>query len=321
MKRILKNEPLSKKAREALDFLLGIPEEDRMVIKNDLEYLRNFRMGFNSFMEEQIEQTGMSFGKTVENISGTETVRIMPPEIQDKLTVKVIYVHGGCFAFGDSKTYCSIPIQLAALGGFEVISVNYSLSPEAVFPEAVDEITGVYRSLLESGDTPDRIFFAGDSAGGNLVCASILRMKDLGIPVPAGAVLFSPWVDLNEFPNEDVFLEINGKKTLLDPVVPAENLRVSIDMYLKGENTVNPHISPVYGDFGGFPPVHITVGHRELLLKDSLELAERLDEYGCDVTLLEYENMWHVFTADSTLPEARESIFHVIGFIKDKMIQ
>ena len=306
MKKILKEGKMSEKAKEALDILLAIPENERMTITKDRNQIISFRKGFNEFMEEQIELSGMDFKKSVEEISGIEVYRFYSDEKKDASNKKIIYIHGGCFVFGDASSYCSIPIQLLNYGGFELYSVNYSLSPEIIFPKALDELEEVYTGLLSKGISPENICVMGDSAGGNLACSLILKLKENAKPLPGCMVCFSPWTDLTEIPSTDLYVENEGKKEYFDPVVSAVSIVNSADLYIKNYDRENPLISPVFGEYDEFPPSLIIAGERELLYEDSEKLVNKMEKDGCDVEFLVYKNMWHVFAGDSTLPETKE---------------
>ena len=199
----------------------------------------------------------------------------------------LLYLHGGAYCVGSSRTHRAITGRLALRAGARLFAADYRLAPEHPFPAAVDDAVAAYRGLLAAGHLPGRIVIAGDSAGGGLAVATALHLRELGVPLPGGLVLFSPWVDLRDIPR---------------PHPPAGDIMIAepwvqecARFYLAGRDAADPLASPIAADLRGLPRTLIQVGHDEILLEDSRRLQAALAAAGVPVVLEEYPRRWHVF--------------------------
>lgn len=204
---------------------------------------------------------------------------------------KVLYFHGGGYVSGSADTHRGFASQIAAELRAELTSVNYRLAPESPFPAAVLDGVSAYRTMVESGIDPKEIVIAGDSAGGGLTLATILKARDLGLPLPAGLVVMSPWVDLTS--SGESYIALAG----VDGLVSHESIEFAKQAYLGGQDPRDPIASPVFSDLNNMPPLLIQVGAKEMLLSDATALAERAGLANVDVTLEVYADMSHVFQA------------------------
>ena len=195
---------------------------------------------------------------------------------------------------------------LAVETGRKVLAVAYRLAPEHPFPAAVEDAINAYKYLIDEGYT--RISFAGESAGGGLIFALCLKLKELGLPQPDKLVSISPWTDLN-FTGES---HITNRKK--DPTLSVKALRVAAKAYADGQAD-NPLVSPIYGDLTGLPCSLIFAGSHELLLDDARMLAARLCECGCDSELIIEEGLWHVYVLFK-IPEARKALKKIAAFLE-----
>jgi acetyl esterase/lipase len=189
--------------------------------------------------------------------------------------------------------------------------LDYRLAPEHPFPAAVDDAVAAFRELVAGGVDPAAIALAGDSAGGGLVLATLLALREAGDPLPAVGVCLSPWVDLAQ--TGDSYERLAD----VDPMISRDSLKVMADAYLAGADPTTPLASPQYGDLRGLPPLLIEVGERESLLDEGVAVAERARDAGVDVTLRRWPEMIHVFQlfpAD-LVPEAAESVSGVAAFL------
>lgn len=222
----------------------------------------------------------------------------------------ILYCHGGGYTSGSFRYARSITNKLASSTSMDVLSFDYRLAPEAPFPAVLEDALNVWNYLMYHGYGARDIIIAGDSAGGNLALTLTLKLKEQGRLLPRGLILFSPWTDLT----------MSGKshkeKAELDPILTAEYLQRCIESYAPEMELKNPYLSPLFGDFTGFPPTYIQVGTNEILLSDSSKLRKRLQEYHVSVRMEDYPGMWHVFQM-SPLKTAYHAMDQVAEFIFD----
>lgn len=200
--------------------------------------------------------------------------------------------------------------------GVRGLSVDYRLAPEHPFPAAVEDAKSVFLGLLENGYEPNQIALTGDSAGGGLALAATLALKQEGKPLPGAIAVISPGIlDMKVFGDTWTTLAAS------DPFLPEDELLPNIVKYSGETSRDNPLMSPLYGDYEGFPPLLIQVGTRELLLSDSVRLAREARKAGVDVTLDVWEGMWHVWHMTwPEIPEAREACMEIADFLKQHVI-
>ncbi len=223
----------------------------------------------------------------------------------------VLYLHGGGYVLGSVNSHRDMIARLSAAASVRALGLNYRLAPESPFPAAVDDAVAAYRWLLEQGIAPGRVAIAGDSAGGGLTAATLLAIRDRALPRPAAGVLLSPWVDL-----EGTGESMNGG-VADDPMVRKELVAAMAPPYLAGADPKTPLASPLHADLRGLPPLLIQVGRREVLLDDSLRLAQKAQRAGVDVTLEVWPGMIHVWQIfASELEEGRDAIERIGVFVK-----
>lgn len=224
----------------------------------------------------------------------------------------ILHVHGGGYVHGFKNRYRMLAGIYSEIGkGASVLSVDYRVAPEDPFPAAMFDVIDAYEWLLKNGYKPKDIIFAGDSAGGGLIMSVCHNLKDNKRPLPSGIVAMSPWTDLTASGDsyEDNF------KT--DPVFGnnRDGLIFKNPYYIDSDPS-DPYISPLFGDFKGFPPMLIQVGTQEMLLSDSRSVAKKAKEAGVKVRLTEYEGMFHVFQLATTMmPESKRAWVEVGKFL------
>ena len=226
----------------------------------------------------------------------------------------VLYLHGGGYVIGSIGTHRELAGRISAASGARCLVIDYRLGPEHPFPAAVDDATAAYRWLIAAGFSPGKLAIAGDSAGGGLTVATLLALRDAGVPLPATGVCISPWVDL-EGTGESM-----TTKAALDPMVQREPLLQMAQLYLGGADPRGPLASPLFGELRGLPPLLIQVGTAETLLDDSTRLAQRAREAGVEVELEAWPDMihvWHAFAA--LIPEGREAIERIVVHLKKRL--
>jgi acetyl esterase/lipase len=222
----------------------------------------------------------------------------------------MLYLHGGGYIACAPKTYRSITGAYANRG-LDVFVPDYHLAPEHPFPAAVDDGLAAYKGLLDSGVAPGRLSISGDSAGGGLSLATLLAAKAAGLPMPASAIVFSPWTDL-AITGDTVRTNLQR-----DPMLAGNLLQDGAAFYLNGADARNPLASPLYGDLAGLPPLLIHVGEAEVLRDDATRFAARAKDAGVAVTLKIWDGMphvWHLF--QFMLPEARAAMDEAAAFAK-----
>jgi monoterpene epsilon-lactone hydrolase len=227
---------------------------------------------------------------------------------QDKA---ILYFHGGGFRIGSVASHRDLIAQIAVASRCRVLAMNYRLAPEHRFPAALEDALAAYDWLLRQGQKPANIAFAGDSAGGNLALAAMLALRERQRPLPAAAVLMSPWTDLAATGPSYV------SRAEADPIHQRPMILALAKNYLGGQgDPCDPLVSPLYADLADLPPLLIQVGDRETVLDDSVRLADKARAAGVEVDLQVWEGMIHVFQMfGAELPEAHRAIAEIAGFI------
>jgi len=223
----------------------------------------------------------------------------------------ILYFHGGGFRIGSIASHRDLMAQIAVASGCRVLAINYRLAPEHRFPAALDDALAAYDWMIGRGLQPADIAFAGDSAGGNLVLATMLALREAGRPLPAAAALMSPWTDLAATGVSYV------TRAEADPIHQRQMILALAKNYLGGEGDPrDPLVSPLYADLEGLPPLMIQVGDRETVLDDSVMLVDKARAAGVDVELQVWDGMIHVFQMfGAELPEAHRAIADIAGFL------
>lgn len=225
-------------------------------------------------------------------------------------TRTVLYLHGGGYVIGSLNTHRRLAYDMSAAADARVLVIDYRMGPENPFPAAIDDAVAAYQWLLGQGIAVSNIAISGDSAGGGLTMATLLKLKQDGIAMPACAVPISPWVDLEGVGETMTTLDA------VDPMVRKPGLLRMADFYLNGADAKNPLASPMHGDLSGLPPLLIQVGTRETLLDDARRLHRKALADGVRSSLEECGGMihvWHLFAP--MLSEGRDAIGRAGAFI------
>ena len=222
----------------------------------------------------------------------------------------ILHCHGGGYSTGSCLYARTLTSKLAASTSMDVLCFNYRLAPEHPYPAAPEDAMKAWNYLMLLGYGARDVILTGDSAGGNLALSLMLRLKQEGRLLPRGLVLMSPWTDLTS--SGESFLE----KAELDPVLTNAYIDSMIKAYAPGEELTDPRISPLFGDFTGFPPVYIQVGENEILLSDSARLHQAVVEANVPVRMDIFPGMWHVFQM-SPMKAARTAMDKNAEFIYD----
>ena len=227
----------------------------------------------------------------------------------------ILYFHGGGFRIGSVASHRDLIARIALASGCRVLAINYRLAPEHRFPAALDDALVAYGWMLDRGLKPDSVVFAGDSAGGNLVLAAMLALRERGLPLPIAAALMSPWTDLAATGTSYV------TRAEVDPIHQRPMILALAKNYLGGQgDPCDPLVSPLYADLRDLPPLLIQVGDRETVLDDSVMFADLARAAGVDVHLEVWDGMIHVFQMfGAELSEAHRAIASIAGFLNQHL--
>jgi epsilon-lactone hydrolase len=222
----------------------------------------------------------------------------------------IFYTHGGGYVSGSCADHRMHVAKFVKDTGVGALLYEYRLAPEHPFPAAVEDTLVAYRWLLAQGVTADNIIIAGESAGGGLCLATLLALRDQGLPLPVAGVALSPWIDLN--------CTASSYQTKAKRDISFEGSWTVWGKYYAGEGErTHPWMSPLYGDLQGLPPLLIVVGTDEIMLDDARAFARKAKEAQAEVTLGEWEGMVHCFPLFAPLiPEATEAWAQICTFIR-----
>ncbi|MFX0167578.1 MAG: alpha/beta hydrolase [Candidatus Hodarchaeota archaeon] len=278
---------------------------------NDISSRRRVKESRN-FMENSVVIGEFPKDAIIEEITvnGISSVWITSPNaLKDHV---VLYLHGGGYISGSINSHKDLGARISLASESRVLLIEYRLAPEYPYPAALEDAVAAYKWLIDiEGINPKKIIIGGESAGGGLTAATLLKLRDLDISLPVAAFLLSPWTDL----------EMTGdsfrKNKRLDPVINASEAYFFADLYLGDNDPKNPYISPLYGDLKELPPLLIQVGSAEIILDDSTRFAEMAKVAGVEVTLEVWEDMVHGFHLFAAItPEGQQAIEKIGEFIQ-----
>jgi acetyl esterase/lipase len=267
---------------------------------------------------EQCEEGAKRFGKMPAGIAvlpamidNLKAEWIMPAQATKEKVI--FFVHGGGYVSGscsDHRIHVSKFVKGANIGA---LLFEYRLAPEHPFPAALDDSVNAYQWLLSQGVLSSNVVFAGDSAGGGLCLATLLALRDKGLPLPAAAVALSPWTDLR---CTGASYRKNAGKCL-----SPDGTWTAFSKHYAGDHDPGlPGMSPLYGDLRGLPPLLIFAGEDEILLDDSVRLAEKAKDAGVDVTLRVGKGLFHCYPVCAPLfPEATQAMDEICSFLKNHL--
>lgn len=226
----------------------------------------------------------------------------------------VLYFHGGGFVMGNARSHRNIVGNFVKHLGIKALVFDYRLAPEHPAPAAVNDSAAIYCWLLEQGFKPENIAFAGDSAGGGIALATLLKCRDDGIPLPGVCAVFSPCTDMT------ISGESHKTREKSDPCTPKGANETYTGYYVGDGNPRHPYASPLFGDLTGLPPIIIQVGNNETLRDDSTCYAKKAKESGVDIQFKIWKGMFHSFPLLAPMfPEASEALEEVCQFIRKKL--
>ncbi len=288
-----------------------------VLVKSYLGLVRSFRRGRALTLTDQrerLEHFAQNF--KIPALVQIEPVRvgkiaaewIIPHEIRQSAVV--YYLHGGAYCAGSLNTHRAFLGNLALVCGCKVLIIDYRLAPENPFPAALDDAYQAYRWLIEH-HSAQKIIVAGDSAGGGLTLALMLKLRDDSIDLPAAGVLMAPWANLTC--DDENYQKVGKKDVLLDQ----DRLKRNARMYAGDEDLKNPLISPIFANLSNLPPILIQVGTHDLLLGDARRIAANIEKNEGSVELSIWEKMMHGWQIlGNMLPESHKAIWKINRFIE-----
>jgi len=248
----------------------------------------------------------------VKSVIAGVTVREIAPASLDaaKASKLLINLHGGGYVLNGGEASTGEAVLGAHYSGMKVISVDYRMAPDHPFPAAVDDAVAVWRAVIADRD-PASVGVFGTSAGGGLTLALVMKLKALGLPLPGALAPSTPWTDLTGASDSyAVNAEVDGIFSSFDTVGKS-----MAALYAGAVGVTNPLVSPIFGDFAGFPPTILTTGTRDILLSDTVRAYRALRAAGVEARLEVHEAMSHaeyIYAFDS--PESAVAFNDIAAF-------
>lgn len=228
----------------------------------------------------------------------------------DKPKATILYLHGGGYVLGSANSYRELLARIARSCKARVIAVDYRLAPEHPFPAALDDCHAAYRTMIDHGFDPGSLFVAGDSSGGALAVATLVAVRDGGGVLPRGAILLSPWVDLE---SAHPSIALNASFDWGD----GHYLRHWSTQYLDGADARDPRASPLHADLAGLPRLLVQVGTAELLHDEVIAFADKARARGVDVDLRASPEMVHGWMLlNGVFAQAQDSVEAIADFVR-----
>ncbi|MBV8242310.1 MAG: alpha/beta hydrolase [Hyphomicrobiales bacterium] len=235
------------------------------------------------------------------------TPKEIPPANRNRL---LVHVHGGGYVYNPGEAGTAEATLMAAYGGFKVISFDYRMPPDYPYPAAMDDAMAVWKAAIKLQD-PRNMAILGTSTGGGMTLAMILRAKQEGLPLPAAIAPGTPWSDLTE--TGDTYKTNEWLDNIL--VSYSGYLSHAAQLYANGHDLKDPQLSPIYGDFTGFPPAILTSGTRDLFLSLTVLTHRKLRRAGVEADLQVFEGMSHAqYIFDPYAPETKETFTEIARF-------
>ncbi len=232
----------------------------------------------------------------------------LPAENRDRL---LLHLHGGGYVFFPGEAGAGEAMLMAGYGGFRCVSVDYRMAPDFPFPAALDDVVAVWRALLAAND-PRRMGIFGSSAGGGLTLALLLRASAEGLALPGAIAPGTPWSDLTSAGNS---IRANA---YVDNVLVSYSgwAGAAASLYAAGRDLSDPLLSPINGDFHGFPPAMLTSGTRDLFLSNTVRTHRKLRQAGVAAELQIFEGQSHAQFLTPFVPETEEAFGELARFFE-----
>jgi len=250
-------------------------------------------------------------GSREEIIAGMKAEWLIPAGAQPEKVI--LYVHGGGYVSGSCHDHRVLVSRFAKTVAVTTLLYEYRLAPEDPFPAALDDSVRMYRWLIDSGKKPENILIAGESAGGGLVVALLLALREQSVPLPAAAVAISPWLDLTC--SGESYRTKNSVSA-----APLNSWTVFSKYYTASADATDPLISPLFGELKGLPPLFINTGADDELIDESRLFCKKAKETGVEITFREGKGMLHCYPLLAPMfREAVEAMDEIALFIKKQL--
>ena len=254
----------------------------------------------------------LSVSVELDTIEGVNVYHVTPAEVdtshEDHLFV---YVHGGAFVLNAGEAGTAEAILIAHRAKMRVLSIDYRMPPQYPAPTGRDDVMAVYQHLLKQRST-GLIALGGSSGGGNLIMGMVQHLIELGVDLPGALYLGTPGADMSK--TGDSYYINEGVDRVLatyDGFVEAASR-----LYANGRDLKDPLVSPLYGDFHGFPPTFLITGTRDLLLSATVRTHIKLRQAGVVADILVYEGMSHGdYGVEATAPESQHAYAELNAFL------
>lgn len=294
----------------ALSELAAPPDTDDEWRQHILEIDELFSAGSESWLAK----TGVDVQQ--DRIAGVVVHRLTPKTVRSENQHRLfVFVHGGSYIYGSGAAGLLESVLIAERLGIPVLSIDYRMPPDHPFPAAIDDVLAVYDSL-RAARPPGSMIIGGSSAGAGLTLAVMQSARDNGSDLPGAIYAGTPWSDLTS--TGDTMITNRNFDRVLRPFLRA--LTASGQLYARGQDMTNPLISPVYGDFDGFPPTILISGTRDLLLSDVVRTHRKLRQAGVNADLHIYEGMSHAgYMVSPETPESADAYRELGKFIDEHL--
>ena len=226
----------------------------------------------------------------------------------------ILFMHGGGYVAGSPKTHRALTTWLAHRAGMRLFSLDYRLAPEHPFPAGLDDAMRAVHALVAAGTPLSQIVLCGDSAGGGLVLATMLRLRDEGAALPAAAALICPLTDCT---GASKSLVTNAES---EPLLGLRHRDAAMRYYAGETPLEHPYLSPLFADLRGLPPMIVEASRIEVLWDDAAQFVEKAKAAGVDITFVPHDGLahdWHVMVPFT--PEARDSVRRIGAFLAQRV--